>query len=240
MFIRNAWYIGAWSPEITSKPRRRLIMNEPIVMFRCADGKVAALEDRCSHRRYPLSKGTMTNDIIQCGYHGLKFNRHGTCVHADGQDRPPPRSDIKAYPLEERHGLIWLWMGDTKKADPALMPDVSWLEQPGWTSWTGGYLHLKARDQLLTENLLDISHVSYVHKATIGSALNFTNGAEMNVTVADSGIRRVTVFKDIPTPPLYRASGLLGDRSFHRRKYASWLLSELRGAQERRNTNVGK
>jgi phenylpropionate dioxygenase-like ring-hydroxylating dioxygenase large terminal subunit len=214
MFLRNVWYIGAWSPEVTVKPMRRLIMNEPIVMYRCADGRAAMLEDRCSHRRFPLSKGVVTGDTIQCGYHGLTFDRKGTCVYAPGHDRPAPNSriQIKAYPLDERDGIIWIWMGDPEKADCALIPDLSWLHEPGWRFWTGGYIHLKSQDQGLAENLLDISHLAYVHKSTMGSDPDLIAGGKTDVSVSDEGVRRTVVFENIPTPPVYRQSKLVKDK----------------------------
>lgn len=211
MFIRDNWYIAGWPSEIDEQPLRRVIMNEPVVFYRCADGTVVALEDRCSHRNFPLSRGMRDGDRLQCGYHGLIFDRSGRCVYAPGQDRPPPRADIRAYPTEERHGIIWLWMGDPAKADAARIPDLGWLDVPGWSSWRGGYIHINAPDQGLAENLLDISHLAYVHKTSIGSDPNLIAGGKIKVMVEPDGVRRLVDVAAMPKPPAYRAVAVLGD-----------------------------
>jgi phenylpropionate dioxygenase-like ring-hydroxylating dioxygenase large terminal subunit len=212
MYMVNFWYIGAWSNEITSKPKRRLLMNQPIVMFRCQDGTVSAFEDRCSHRGYPLSKGELREDKLQCGYHGLTFDRHGVCVYAPGQDRPPSGGNLIAYPVEERDGVIWIWMGSASDADKSLVPDLSWISEKGWTPFLGGYIYLKAEHTLLAENLLDISHLAFVHKSTMGSTPALMAGCELEVIPEDFGVRRITTSNNIPTPPVYRQSALVGDR----------------------------
>jgi len=214
MFYRECWYVAAWPKEVVSVPLRRIIMNEPVVMFRCADGSLAALEDRCSHRNFPLSKGVVNGDSLQCGYHGLTFDRKGICIYAPGQERPALGSKIhiKAYPIEERHGVAWIWMGESGNADRSLIPDLSWLRAPGWTPFTGGYIHLKAPDQYLVENLLDVSHLAYVHKTSLGSDPDQTAGGKITVTVEPFGVRRVTTSEGVPTPPVYGRSALVGSK----------------------------
>jgi len=188
MLFRNCWYMIAWSSEIGRAPRRRLIMNEPVALYRCEAGKAVALEDRCPHRNYPLSRGTLVGDNVQCGYHGLIVGTDGTCVHAPGQDRAPSTIQVKAYPLHEADGIVWIWMG-IAKPDPALLPDLSWLHEDGWTPWIDGYIHLKCQHQLLTENLLDISHLAHVHKSTMGSDPEIIARAETSVTATDRAVR---------------------------------------------------
>ena len=212
MYLSNFWYIAGWSQEITAKPLRRLIMGQPIVMFRCKDGTIAALEDRCSHRNYPLSKGEIRDNVIQCGYHGLRFDRHGTCVYAPGQDRPPSGGNLISYPVEERGSIVWMWMGEPQRADGALVPDLSYLDREGWTPFLGGYIHLKAEHTMLTENLLDISHLAYVHKSTMGSTPALMAGCDIEVTLEPFGVRRLTTMNNIPTPPVYRQSSLVGEQ----------------------------
>lgn len=211
MFLNEYWYMAGWPSEVGSKPLRRLILNEPIVLFRCSDGSVAALEDRCSHRNYPLSKGEIINDALQCGYHGLTFDRTGSCVYAPGQDRPPPRSDIRAYPIEERDGIIWIWMG-MSEADYSLVPDLSWMNADNWLPFRDGYIHLKANHKGLAENLLDISHLAYVHKKSMGSDPDLIASGDIRVTIESFGVRRITTFTRMPTPPVYAASPLVGDQ----------------------------
>src|SRR5579859_7388912 len=120
-FLRNQWYVAAEADEVTRTPLGRLLLGEPVVMFRREDGKAVALEDRCCHRRAPLSKGKVIGDLIECGYHGFTFDASGACVRIPGQDRVPPSIGVKAYPLVEQHGYLWIWMGARAKADPALI-----------------------------------------------------------------------------------------------------------------------
>jgi vanillate O-demethylase monooxygenase subunit len=213
MFITNSWYMGAWSSELgETPPLRRIIMEQPIVMFRCSDGSVAALEDRCPHRNFPLSKGVFANDTLQCGYHGLTFDRSGVCVYAPGQNRAPPGARIRSYPFIERYGVAWIWMGERAIPDPNTIPDLSWMDQPGWSSYAGGYIHLNAPDQSLVENLLDISHLAFVHKNSMGSDPDLIAQGKITVTIDSCGVRRLVDFDAIPTPPLYSKSALVGDR----------------------------
>ena len=119
MFLRNHWYVAASGSEIGRKPFRRIIMNEPVVFYRTEDGTPVALEDRCPHRRLPLSMGKLVgDDVLQCHYHGLRFDRTGACVRVPGQDMIPQTARVKTYPVVERYKWLWIWMGDPALADP--------------------------------------------------------------------------------------------------------------------------
>ncbi len=166
-FLRNAWYAACWSGDLEpGKPLAKTILNDPVVLWRTSEGKAAAIEDRCCHRHLPLSLGAVTGETIRCGYHGLEFDASGSCVRVPGQSRVPPGADIRSWPVVERHSMIWIWAGDPALADPAGIPDLFWLDDPAWTC-AGGYLHLKADYRLLIDNLLDLTHVSYIHRQTI-------------------------------------------------------------------------
>src|SRR5262249_39765677 len=117
MFVRNAWYIAAWSDEVAGAPVARRILGEPIVLFRDASGAVAALQDRCCHRGAPLSLGEVVPQGLHCGYHGLVFDRPGQCVLVPGDHRVPPGAEVKTYPVAERDALVWVWMGDAGQPD---------------------------------------------------------------------------------------------------------------------------
>jgi len=133
MFLKNYWYVAASAPEIGRKPFRRIIMSEPVVFYRTVDGTPVALEDRCPHRRLPLSMGKLiSDDVLQCHYHGLRFDRTGACVRVPGQDLIPATARIKAYPVVERYNWLWIWMGDPALADPATIPDYHWFDDPNW------------------------------------------------------------------------------------------------------------
>jgi len=211
-FLRDFWYIGAWAAEVTRKPMRRVIMNEPIVFYRREDETIVALEDRCPHRNYPLSRGEVIGDRIQCGYHGLTFGPDGQCVYAPGQDRAPAAARLQSYQVIERGGIVWIYMGDPARAADQPVPDLEWMTDPAWTAWIDGYIYLRCNHQLLTENLLDISHLAYVHKSSMGSDPDRIAASETSVTPLATGVRRRVRIADIPTPSIFSASALVGDR----------------------------
>ena len=119
LFIRNAWYVGAWSDEISAQPLARRICNEPVVLFRDAEGHPAALLDMCCHRGAPLHLGRVEAEGIVCGYHGLTFDRTGRCVRIPGQDQIPERARVRAFPVVEQDGFIWIWMGEAEEPTEA-------------------------------------------------------------------------------------------------------------------------
>lgn len=169
-FIRNAWYVAAWSTEIDDELRRFTILGDHIVMYRKSDGSVAALEDRCPHRLLPLSKGKRVGDNVQCGYHGLTFDCSGACVRVPGQTNLPKSAYVEVFPIEERHGIVWIWMGDPAKADTSKVFDMPEFTDPAWKVHHGDALHLKSNYLNVAENLVDPAHVSFVHPTTLGNA----------------------------------------------------------------------
>ncbi len=171
-FLRNAWYVAAWSEEIVpGKLLARTILGEPVVMFRKADGTVAAIEDRCAHRFAPLNIGTLLpGDRIQCAYHGLQFDGTGACVHnPHGAKNIPSRARVASYPIVERHLAAWIWLGD-KPADPAKIPDFSMMDNVPELHMTKlDSINVKANYELVVDNLLDVSHTSYLHDGILGN-----------------------------------------------------------------------
>jgi vanillate O-demethylase monooxygenase subunit len=169
MFVKNTWYIAAEGRELKEQPLGRVLLNEPVVLYRKADGMPVALEDRCCHRRAPLSKGRVEGDSLRCGYHGFLYEAGGRCTWVPGTDRIPSTARVRSYPVVERHRWIWIWMGEAAKADPSLIPDLHYNQAPGWAS-ACEYLPVRADYLLLVENLMDLSHVAFVHVNSIGSA----------------------------------------------------------------------
>lgn len=176
-FVRNAWYVAGWSSEIDRALRRFTILDEHILLFRRADGSVAALEDRCPHRMLPLSMGRRIGDTVQCGYHGLTFDADGRCVRIPGQDRIPPTASATAYPVAERNDIVWIWMGEPALANPDDIFDLPEFHDPAWAAHQGEALHLKSNYLNVAENLVDPAHVSFVHPTTLG------NSASENIPV---------------------------------------------------------
>lgn len=172
MFLRNAWYVAAWDEEVGREPFARTLLNEPVVLYRREDGTPVALEDRCCHRSLPLSFGKVVGDRLQCGYHGLEFDQSGACVQVPGQASVPPESRVRSYPVVERWHWIWIWTGDPALADDTLIPDWWCMDHPDWRMIKGNGakpIHSKCNYELVTDNLLDLSHLSYVHTDTIGN-----------------------------------------------------------------------
>lgn len=164
-FLKNVWYVAGFGSELDAAFISRTICNERIVMFRASDGTVAALRDLCPHRFVPLSMGKRIGDMMQCGYHGLGFGVDGACVDNPNQPGEEGRKDIcvRAYPAVERHAAIWLWMGDPALADPAKIPDFSFMAEDERFASPTGYTHMKANIEVVADNLLDLSHVHYLH-----------------------------------------------------------------------------
>lgn len=166
MFLRNAWYMAMWAKDLGEKPVARTLLDDKMVLFRKSTGEIGAVQDRCCHRAAPLSLGWVENDALVCGYHGMAFDENGACVRIPGQDKIPSSARIRGYPVIQRWNAVWIWMGDPEAADPDQIPTLPWLDSPDWST-TPGYIHLKSNYQLLIDNLLDLTHVSYVHRNTI-------------------------------------------------------------------------
>jgi vanillate O-demethylase monooxygenase subunit len=168
MFLRNLWYIAAFAADLGPGERlARRILNEPIVLFRTMSGKVAALTDACSHRAMPLSEGVVEGERIRCCYHGLEFGADGSCEFIPGQSRIPGQASVRGYPLLEKNGIVWIWMGDPALADSAAVTEIAEHDDPHW-AWRPVYMHVAANWQLLVDNILDLTHVAYIHAKTIG------------------------------------------------------------------------
>ncbi len=210
MFIRNAWYVAAWPEEVGTKPLARMLLGEPVVLYRQEDGTPVALEDRCAHRNLPLSMGQVCGKTIVCAYHGLAYDGAGKCVRVPAQELIPANAKVRSYPLVERDGALWIWMGDAALADAATIVPYPWHADPAWAS-KHSYYRIEGHYQLLHENLLDLSHVGWVHRNTIGGTPDAHSLANM-ATVREGDT--VTVKRFLPgstPPPTYvRAVGFQG------------------------------
>lgn len=169
-YLRNAWYVAAWSNEVERSLMTRTILEQPVLLYRKADGEAVAIGNACPHRLAPLNMGKLVEDTVQCPYHGLRYDSSGKCVlnpHGDGMI--PPRMAVPTWPLVERHNLVWLWFGDAEKADPASIPDFSCHQDPE-LAFVGGVIEMKANYELITDNLLDLAHSEFVHEGLLSSA----------------------------------------------------------------------
>ena len=198
-YLRNTWYVAAWSEELGLEPLGRKLLDREIVMFRKENGEPVAIGNMCPHRFAPLSMGKLVGDIIECPYHGLRFDSRGECVlNPNGNKAIPKRARVPRYRVEERYNLVWLWGGDPRQADPATIPDLSYLEDPQKATVTG-VLHVDANYQLYIDNLIDLSHAQFAHQDQLGVE-NYHN-ASLDIAEADEKVRVQIVIPDSEVPP---------------------------------------
>src|SRR5258708_15493183 len=199
-FPMNAWYAAAWEADVKPGLLPRTICGKHVVMYRKADGSVTALEDACWHRLVPLSKGRLEGDTVVCGYHGLKYNAQGRCTFMPSQESINPSACVRAYPVVERHRFIWLWMGDPALADPALVPDMHWNHDPAWAG-DGKTIHVKCDYRLVVDNLMDLTHETFVHGSSIGNEA--VAEAPFDVTHGEKTVTVTRWMKGIEAPPFW-------------------------------------
>ena len=166
MFLRNCWHMVAWSEEIGESLFRRRLLDEPVLLYRKLDGTVAALVDRCPHRFAPLSIGTRDGDTVTCPYHGLAFDASGSCTRNPFSDVLPKAAQVRTFPTFERDGIVWLWAGEFDLADPKAVPDFSMLFVEGHGPPITGLMPMEANFEYGTDNLMDLSHIEFVHKGS--------------------------------------------------------------------------
>jgi phenylpropionate dioxygenase-like ring-hydroxylating dioxygenase large terminal subunit len=199
-WLRACWQVAAFGSELQDGLLARRFLDEPVVLFRTSDGAVHALADRCAHRALPLSKGRRAGDVLECGYHGMRFGSDGSCLWVPGQDGIPPRSSVPCYPTVERYGFVWIWMGPAELADPALVPDAHWFDDPAWAT-AAGYLRFRCDYRLINDNLLDLSHETFVHQQSIGAAA--VADSPVTAQIVDGTVRVQRMMRNFPPPPFY-------------------------------------
>lgn len=188
MYTKNTWYVAAWNDQVEAgKPFAISILGEPIVFYRTAGGRVVAMEDRCVHRLAPLSLGRCEGDRLRCMYHGLLYDPDGTVVEIPGQESIPPRARVRTYPVVERASWIWVWMGDAERADEALIPPAIGPDHPDYIMGKG-FLDYEAEASLINDNLLDFSHLTFVHAESFQAGSNFAEALPKLETL-ERGVR---------------------------------------------------
>jgi phenylpropionate dioxygenase-like ring-hydroxylating dioxygenase large terminal subunit len=201
MFLKNAWYVAANDHEVGRHLHATRILGEDIVLYRTLDGRISALEDACPHRKLPLSMGRLLDDTVECGYHGLVFDCSGSCVRAPGLAHAPARAVVRSYPAVERYGLVWIWMGEPEKADTSSIMQVEHWGDPAWGMNRGDAMTVRCNYQYLTDNLLDPSHVSWVHQTSFGNASMI--GEPLHTQVNEDGVVVSRWVRDVEVAPFY-------------------------------------
>ena len=201
-FIRNRWYVAAWDGEVGNTPLARLICGEHIVMFRKLDGEVVAIRDACPHRLLPLSMGFREGDNIRCRYHGLLIGPDGIPREMPlAGDRVNRKMCAPTYAVAERYRFIWVWIGEQDKADASQIPDFWPCESPGWV-FDGGYMRVACDYRLFVDNLMDLTHETYVHRDSIGQQELME--APLETTVEGDTVTLSRWMADVPPPPFWR------------------------------------
>lgn len=197
----NCWYAATYDVELGRSLLARRIAGHRLVLYRRRDGRPVALQNACWHRLMPLAEGRLEGDRVACGYHGLVFDDEGRCVFMPSQRTINPAARVRGYPTVERHRFVWVWPGDPALADPDLVPDLHWNDDPEWAG-DGKLIQLRAGYKLIVDNLMDLTHETFVHGASIGQRsiaevpFEVTHGADF------ATVTRWMI--DVEPPPFWR------------------------------------
>ena len=200
MYLKNCWYQAAWLEELDDGRLARTLLDTPLLLFRDGDG-ISALLDRCPHRFAPLSAGKLCEGVVECGYHGLAFDGSGRCVH---NPHGPISSvmRVRTFPAIVRHHAVWVWFGDDERADPALIPDLSYIDSTPETARILMHMPTAANYQLLTDNIMDLSHADYLHRNTLGGVIT---GAKARQFERGKGLVAEWTNSACDAPPLFQS-----------------------------------
>ncbi|MEP4198377.1 MAG: aromatic ring-hydroxylating dioxygenase subunit alpha [Aliishimia sp.] len=203
MFLRNCWYVAGWSTDYARALKPQKLLGDDIVFYRRSDGTPVALEDACPHRKLPLSMGALENDHVVCGYHGLTFDGTGSCIDSPTQrGMTPRRAVVRSYPVVDRYRLLWIWMGDPDKANPDDIFEIENFENPSWGYTDGGSLPIACNYLWVVDNLLDPSHVAWVHVTSFAGA--GTDDQPLDMEKTDRGVIVSRWIYDQPASPYYK------------------------------------
>ncbi len=219
-FPMNAWYAVAWDMELKNELLARRVCDKPLVLYRKKDGKPVVLEDACWHRLLPLSKGHLKdNDTVVCGYHGLEYNKDGQCTYMPSQETINPSACVRSYPVVEKYRFVWVWMGNPALADPDKVPDMHWNSDPKWAG-DGKMIEVKCNYRLVIDNLMDLTHETFVHSGSIGDD-NVTE-APFDVVHDETTATVIRWMKGITPPPFWKSQ--LNKKLKHQGKVDRWQI----------------
>jgi vanillate O-demethylase monooxygenase subunit len=206
-FLKNAWYCAGWSSHLADKPKAIKILGKELLMYRRSDGSVVAVSNVCPHRFAPLDGGRIVNDQIECPYHGLRFDGSGACaLNPHGSGTITPGARLQAYPLVEKSGALWVWMGNPEAAKQEDIVDYGYVTDPAWAGFTG-YLHMNVDYQVVVDNQLDLTHSTYLHAKTVGAPRQETaegrDRREYRFHKTDGIVHSDAVRRDTPPAPIF-------------------------------------
>ena len=218
----NCWYVAATSDEVGRGLLGRTVLGQPLLFYRLRSGAVTALEDRCPHRSLPLSYGTLSDDEVVCGYHGMAFGPDGRCVRVPSQQNVPYGARARSFPVREEPPFVWIWMGDPAASALSDPPALPWLHDTDWATF-GETLLVEANYLLLHDNALDLTHFPHVHPGLSPTPyLGTPPRLEIEVTETT-----VSYYRDFPPSPLVgwqaRTTGLPADRDYAQRESGDFV-----------------
>ncbi len=226
-FPLDRWWVAGFSWELKDKPLARTLLSRAMVLYRMPDGAVAALEDRCCHKELPLSCGVIESRGLRCGYHGLLFNTEGKCIEVPGQERIPDRARVPSYPLRERDQILWIWIGASPDSQPDCEPPAYPVHNDPRYKFGGDSFHYDAPYQLIHDNLLDLSHLGYVHAKTIGGNPSLHMNAAVKVEGSGDHVRVVRLMPNSSPPPTYSAAWPFGTPGIDRWQEIDFKVSHV-------------
>jgi vanillate O-demethylase monooxygenase subunit len=221
----NCWWVAALSDEVGDILLGRWLCDTPVLLYRKADGSVAAMEDRCPHRSAPLSLGCRKGDAVECGYHGFTFAADGACLRVPTMKTPPPALRVRTFPVIESHPFVWVYLGDPARIDDVPKPHVlDWASDPAFAE-NHGRIDIDANYMLLKENVLDLTHFGFVHAKTF----KITDWVEAPRLTSDGDICGYhQSFVASPLPPVFAEPlGLKPGTSYDRENYGSFISPAL-------------
>jgi vanillate O-demethylase monooxygenase subunit len=199
----NQWWVAARADEVTRNPMERTILGQPVVLYRTEADDPVAMAGLCPHRGYPMVRGKVVGDSLECAYHGFTFGCKGGCERIPSQDSVPPNWKIRTYPVAQRWEWIWIWTGDPALADTTKIPDPWCVGKPGWRSTVGRCAPLKGRYTLLIDNLFDLSHLNYIHASIVGDQTAIVRTPVEMTTQADGAFRLSRHVHHAPFGPFF-------------------------------------
>jgi phenylpropionate dioxygenase-like ring-hydroxylating dioxygenase large terminal subunit len=206
-FVENAWYVAGRSREFpVNQPKGLKIAGRPVLVWRTGEGRIVSFDDRCVHKRMPLSEGEVLSDgVLECPYHGFCYDASGHCVRIPSQlDLPiPSRAKLRPFPVVEQDDLVWVWTGDPAMIGEAVAPRTPELGSPEWETHMFDPVHVPANYVLLIENLMDITHFYPLHDGNIGDIEQSKIPVEqveekLNGVATVKTVRRVQNYKQPP------------------------------------------
>ena len=200
-FLQNAWYVAALSGDIGRSLEPVRLLSQAIVLYRTQDGQPVALEDACPHRKLPLSMGRIKGDAVECGYHGLTFDCSGHCIDAATQARIPAFAVVRSYPVRDQYGLLWVWMGEPAQAAQHDIFEIETYGDPAWHTTRGDHMPIACNYLWMADNLLDPSHVAWVHRSSFAGA--GTDKTPLLTSSSSQGVISSRWMLDQPPPPFY-------------------------------------